>query len=54
MSCKKRGAPGKIESPLVFEDTHSGLEQILVAIESYNIAMLNLYARLSTAVQTDC
>ena len=33
-----------------------GLEQILVhvAVESYNIVVLTLYARLSTAIQTDC
>ena len=37
-----------------FKARGSGLEQIVLAVESYNIAMLALYIRLSIAVQTDC
>ena len=37
-----------------FKARGSGLEQIVLAVESYNIAMLALYSRLSIAVQTDC
>ena len=38
---QKRGAPReKIISPSIFEARCSGLEQIVVAVESYNIAVL--------------
>ena len=45
----------QIISLSIFEGRGSSLEQIVVAVESYNIAVMALYIRLSSiAVQTDC
>ena len=47
----------KIISPSIFEARCSGLEQTVVAVESYNIAMIMmiaLYPTLNVAIHTDC
>ena len=49
---------GKSLAPSTFEARCSGLKQtvvvvVVVAVESYNIVMMDLYIRLSIAVQTD-
>ena len=44
----------KIISPSIWKAKCSSLEQIVVAFDNYNIAVMALYIILSTAVQTDC
>ena len=44
----------KIVSPSIFDAMCSGLEQPVVAVESYNISVLDFYTTLSIAVQTAC
>ena len=44
----------KIISPSLFESRCSDLEQTVVAVGSYTIAVLAFYSIPSIAVQTDC
>ena len=55
-SFQDKRIPGKkIISLSIFEARGSSLEQIVVAVESYNIAVMAFYIKLSSiAVQTDC
>ena len=48
MEPQTKGAPGEIMPPSIFEARCLSLEQkVVVAVESYNIAMMALYIRLS-------
>ena len=48
MEPQTKGAPGEIMPPSIFEARCLSLEKIVVvAVESYNIAMMALYIRLS-------
>ena len=48
MAPQKKGVLlGKIISPSIFGARCSGLEQTVVVVESYNIAAMALYIRLS-------
>ena len=52
-AAKKGELLGKIISPSIFGARCPSLEQTVVVVESYNIATMTLYIRLSLAVQTD-
>ena len=44
----------EIISPSIFEARCLGLEQAVVAVEGYNIAVMARYTTLSVAVESDC
>ena len=54
MEPQKKGCSGKKNISLsIFEAVCSGLEKTVLAVETYNIAVMALCIRLSVTVQTD-
>ena len=54
MEPQKKGCSGKKNISLsIFEAVCSGLEKTVLAVETYNIAVMALYIRLSVTIQTD-